>query len=105
MTISKETIELRKQSLAQDFSTLKGRIDTAEKDIVGMKNNLNAVAGAIQQCDMFLKELEAGSLVAENEQDHEKLQKLEKEKTNSKGKAVKADMPASKQQALNIATT
>ena len=105
MTISKETIELRKQNLAQDFSTLKGRIDTAEKEIVGMRNNLNAVAGAIQQCDMFLKDMEAGGLVAENEQDYEKLQKLEKEKTNSKGKAVKADMPASKQQALNIATT
>jgi len=105
MTISKETIEVRKQSLAQDFSTLKGRIDTAEKEIVGMRNNLNAVAGAIQQCDMFLKDMEAGGLVAENEQDYEKLQKLEKEKTNSKGKAVKADMPASKQQALNIATT
>ena len=98
MTISKETIKVRKENLAQDFSTLKGRIDTAEKEIVGMKNNLNAVAGAIEQCDMFLKELEAGSLVAENEQDHEKLQKLEKEKTNS-------NMPASKQEALNIATT
>ena len=78
MTISKETIELRKQSLAQDFSTLKGRIDTAEKEIVGMRNNLNAVAGAIQQCDMFLKQL---------------------------ADDTDAPMSAEKQQALDIATS
>ena len=42
-----------------------------------MKNNLNALAGAIQQCDMFLNELVD---------------------TN-------APMPADKQQALDIATS
>ena len=42
-----------------------------------MKNNLNALAGAIQQCDMFLKQL------------------ADKD----------APMPAEKQQALDIATS
>ena len=94
MTISKETIELRKQHLAQDFSTLKGRIDTAEKEIVAMRNNLNAVVGAIQQCDMFLQELQPAETAVTG-------------KTNSGSNKVEKEkgMPASKQQALNIATT
>ena len=93
MSISNEKLQQRKADLAKDFATLKGRIDTAEKEILTMRNNLNAVAGAIQQCDLFLKELEAGNLVAENEQDNEKLKSMSK----------KATMPAEKQAALNMA--
>ena len=94
MTISKETIKVRKENLAQDFSTLKGRIDTAEKEIVGMKNNLNAVAGAIQQVNLFLQELQPAETAATG-------------KTNSgSSKADKEKgMPAAKQEALNIATS
>ena len=77
MSISKEQIETRKSDLEKDFQTVKQQIGDSEVKIVSMKNNLNALAGAIQQCDMFLKEL------------------TDKD----------APMPAEKQQALDIATS
>jgi len=77
MSISKEKIETRKSDLEKDFQTVKQQIEDSEIKIVTMKNNLNALAGAIQQCDLFLKEL------------------TDKD----------APMPAEKQQALDIATS
>ena len=77
MSISKEKIEARKSDLEKDFQTVKQQIEDSEVKIISMKNNLNALAGAIQQCDMFLKQL------------------AEKD----------APMPAEKQQALDIATS
>ena len=77
MSISKEKIETRKSDLEKDFQTVKQQIADAEVNITGMKNNLNALAGAIQQCEMFLKTIE------------------EKD----------APMPTEKQQALDIATS
>ena len=77
MSISKEQIETRKSDLEKDFQTVKQQIEDSEVKIVSMKNYLNALAGAIQQCDMFLKQL------------------AEKD----------APMPAEKQQALDIATS
>ena len=77
MSISKEQIETRKSDLEKDFQTVKQQIEDSEVKIVTMKNNLNALAGAIQQCDLFLKEL------------------TDKD----------APMPAEKQQALDIATS
>ena len=77
MSITKEQIETRKSELDKDFQTVKQQIEDSEIKIVTMKNNLNALAGAIQQCDMFLKQL------------------AEKD----------APMPAEKQQALDIATS
>jgi len=77
MSISKEQIETRKSDLQKDFQTVKQQIEDSEIKIVSMKNNLNALAGAIQQCDLFLKEL------------------ADKD----------APMPAEKQQALDIATS
>ena len=77
MSISKEKIEARKSDLEKDFQTVKQQIEDSEIKIVTMKNNLNALAGAIQQCDLFLKEF------------------ADKD----------APMPAEKQQALDIATS
>ena len=77
MSISKEQIETRKSDLEKDFQTVKQQIEDSEVKIVSMKNNQNALAGAIQLCDMFLKQL------------------AEKD----------APMPAEKQQALDIATS
>ena len=77
MSITKEQIETRKSDLEKDFQMVKQQIEDSEVKIVTMKNNLNALAGAIQQCDMFLKQL------------------AEKD----------APMPAEKQQALDIATS
>ena len=77
MSINKEQIESRKSDLEKDFQTVKQQIEDGEAKVNTMKNNLNALAGAIQQCDMFLKQL------------------AEKD----------APMPAEKQQALDIATS
>ena len=77
MSITKEQIESRKSDLEKDFQTVKQQIEDGEAKVNTMRNNLNALAGAIQQCDMFLKQL------------------AEKD----------APMPAEKQQALDIATS
>ena len=77
MSITKEQIESRKSDLQKDFQTVKQQIEDSEVKINSMRNNLNALAGAIQQCDMFLKTIE------------------EKD----------APMPAEKRQALDIATS
>ena len=77
MSITKEQIEPRQSDLEKDFQTVKQQIEDGEIKINTMRNNLNALAGAIQQCDMFLKEL------------------TDKD----------APMPAEKQQALDIATS
>ena len=77
MSITKEQIETRKSDLEKDFQTVKQQIEDGEIKINTMRNNLNALAGAIQQCDVFLKEIADKN----------------------------APMPAEKQQALDIATS
>ena len=77
MSITKEQIESRKSDLQKDFQTVKQQIEEGQVKINTMRNNLNALAGAIQQCDVFLKE------IADKD----------------------APMPAEKQQALDIATS
>ena len=77
MTISKDDLVLRKEQITKDFEALSKEIETAEIKIKQMRNNLNALAGAAQQCDLFLKQIE--------------------EKGNP--------MPPEKQQALDIATS
>jgi len=58
MTISKEQLIARKEEIKKDFDKLVEQIDEQELKIKSMKNNLNALAGASQQCDLFLKQLE-----------------------------------------------
>ena len=77
MSISKEKLLARKEDIKKDFDNLVKQIDEHELKIKSMKNNLNALAGASQQCDLFLKELEDKD----------------------------APMPRDKEAALNIATS
>ena len=58
MTISKDQLIARKEEIKKDFDTLVKQIDAKELEVKSMKNNLNALSGASQQCDMFLKQLE-----------------------------------------------
>jgi ABC-type sugar transport system ATPase subunit len=58
MTISKEQLMARKEEIKKDFDTLVKQIDEQELKIKSMKNNLNALSGDNQQCDLFLKVLE-----------------------------------------------
>ena len=77
MSISKDELVKRKEQIKKDFDALVKQIDEQESKIKSMKNNLNALAGASQQCDLFLKELEDKD----------------------------APMPREKEAALNIATS
>ena len=77
MSITKEKLVARKEQIKKDFDNLVTQIEEQENKIKTMKNNLNALAGASQQCDLFLKELESKD----------------------------APMPREKEAALNIATS
>ena len=94
MTISIEQLNDRKTKLAEDFNTVSKRIEDGEKELVTLRNNRNALAGALQQVNLFLQELQPAEVASTG-------------KTNSgsnktdKGKV----MPDAKQEALNIATS
>lgn len=75
MSIDISTLKAEREILKKDFDNLTVRISQVEKDLGTMKNNLNAVFGAIQQVDKLMK------------------------MTNDK------EMPVEKEQALNIATS
>ena len=94
MTISIEQLNERKTKLVEDFNAVSKRIEDGEKEIETLKNNRNALAGAIQQVNLFLQELQPAETAATG-------------KTNSgSSKADKEKgMPAAKQEALNIATS
>ena len=76
MSITKEKLVARKEQIKKDVDILATQIEDGEIKIRQMKNNLNALAGANQQCDLFLKELEDDN-----------------------------EMPRDKEQALNMATS
>ena len=75
MSIDDKILLSEREKLKNDFDTLSQRITQVEKDLGTMKSNLNAVYGAIQQVDKFIK------------------------MNNDK------EMPVEKEQALNIATS
>ena len=79
MAIDEKTLLEERKVLEEDFNTTKDRIAKVEKDLNNMKNNINAVYGAIQQIDKLIAKLKPG----------------EDKKT----------MPKEKEQALNIATS
>ena len=86
MAINTDTLKNEREVLKKDFDTLSARINQVEKDLGTMKSNLNAVFGAIQQVDKLLK--------LDTDLDEKQLL-TEKEKS----------MPASKEKALNLATS
>ena len=94
MTISIEQLETRKKTLAEDFDTVSKRIEDTERELVTLRNNRNALAGALQQVNLFIQQEQPAETEA-------------KGKTNSgSSKADKEKgMPAAKQEALNIATS
>ena len=94
MTISIEQLNERKTKLVEDFNAVSKRIEDGEKELVTLRNNRNALAGALQQVNLFIQEEQPAETEA-------------KGKTNSgSSKADKEKgMPAAKQEALNIATS
>ena len=58
MAITKESIEERKNILQNDVVSARQRIAEYDKKKTEDTALLNALAGALQQCEIFLKELD-----------------------------------------------
>ena len=58
MSITKESIRNRMEVLVEDVKNVRERITNAEKQMMDDKATLNALLGAYQQCEVFLKELD-----------------------------------------------
>ena len=56
--IDLEKINERKEVIAKDIEAVRGRIAEAQKKIVEDQALLNALTGAFQQCDVFVKDLD-----------------------------------------------
>ena len=54
--ITKESIEKRKEVLLKDIETVKLRLSEYEQKKMEDTALVNALTGALQQCDVFLKE-------------------------------------------------
>ena len=77
MTLSKEELQKRKDELMSNAEKIQADIVASENQTKTLRNNLNATVGAVQQVDLFIKQIE------------------------DKGEP----MPPEKQQALDIATS
>ena len=58
MSISKEDLLKRKEEIVNDYNNLVAEIQKGESQVKEMKNNLNALGGALQQVDLFIKQIE-----------------------------------------------
>ena len=94
MTISIEQLNERKTKLVEDFNAVSKRIEDGEKELVTLRNNRTALAGALQQVNLFIQE-EQPAETATTGKTNSGSNKADKEK----------GMPAAKQEALNIATS
>ena len=48
-------LETEKDKLVNDFNDLKTKVVNVENDVLKMKNNLHALAGAVQQSERLIK--------------------------------------------------
>ena len=58
MTISIDKLKARQEELAKNYDDLTKNIIEGEKQIVQLKDQRNAMGGALQQVEMFIKEAE-----------------------------------------------
>ena len=58
MTISKEVLLKRKEEIVTDYNKLVEDIGKGERNQRAMKDNLSALAGALQQTDLFIQQIE-----------------------------------------------
>ena len=61
MSITEESIRNRMEVLVEDVKNVRERIANAEKQMMDDKATLNALLGAYQQCEVFLKEFDDAS--------------------------------------------
>ena len=77
MTISKDDLLKRKEEIVTEYNKMVEEIGKGEQNLKVMRDNRVALAGALQQVDLFIKQIEDDG----------------------------DPMPAEKQQALDIATS
>ena len=58
MTISKDDLLKRKEEIVTDYNTLVEEVGKGEQSLKAMRDNLNALAGALQQVEMFIKQID-----------------------------------------------
>ena len=58
MTISKDILLKRKEEIVTDYNKLVEEIGEGEQNLKAMKDNLNALAGALQQVNLFIQQIE-----------------------------------------------
>jgi len=58
MSISKDDLLKRRDELAADYDKAVAEIEKGESQLRGMRNNLNAMAGALQQTELFITQIE-----------------------------------------------
>ena len=56
--ITKEHLEKRKEVLSEDINNVKARLDDYDRKRTEDVALLNGLSGALQQCQLFLKELD-----------------------------------------------
>ena len=58
MTISKDELLKRKEEIVTDYNKLVEEIRKGEQNLKAMRDNQNALAGALQQVDLFIQQIE-----------------------------------------------
>ena len=58
MTISKDDLLKRKEEIVTGYNELVAEIEKGETQIKSMRNNLNAMSGALQQTELFIAQIE-----------------------------------------------
>ena len=68
MTISIDKLKARQEELAKNYDDLTKNIIEGEKQIVQLKDQRNAMGGALQQVEIFIKEAEEDDTMPEEKQ-------------------------------------
>ena len=58
MSISKDELLKRKEEIVTEYNSLVTEIENGESQVKTMRSNLSALAGALQQTDLFIKQIE-----------------------------------------------
>ena len=68
MTISLDKLNTRREELLKNYEDLTKNIIEGEKQIISLKDQRNAMGGALQQVEMFIKEAEKSDVMPEEKQ-------------------------------------
>ena len=58
MTISKDNLLKRKEEIVTDYNKLVEEVGKGEQSLKAMRDNLSALAGALQQVNLFIQQIE-----------------------------------------------